>query len=98
MRARLTGLAYLPAMRRGDDQAGHGADVRELRHAADDVADGVDARLGGLHPLVGHDKAAVGLDVGLVEADVVGARRAAHGDQHLLRLLGLRLAVGVGRS
>ena len=78
------------------DDAGHGADVRELRQAGDDVADGVDAGLGGLHPLVDHDEAAVELDIGLVEADVVGARRAADGDQNLFGFLDLLLAVGVG--
>ena len=87
MRVAVDRLGVLAGQLGGDDQAGHAADVRELRQAGDDIADGVDARLGGLHPLVGHDEAAVGLDVGLVQPDVVGARRAADGDQHLLRLL-----------
>src|ERR1017187_9838022 len=81
---------------RGDDQAGHRARVRQQRHSGDDIADGVDARLGRLHPLVSRDEAAVRLDIGLVQPDVRGARQAADGDQHLFRLLGLRLAVLVG--
>ena len=89
-------LGELSGEPRGDDQAGHAANVRQLRHAADDVADGVNAGFGRLHPLVGHDEGAVGLDVGRVQADVGSARRAADGNQDLFRLLLLRLAVLVG--
>jgi hypothetical protein len=39
------------------------------------------------------DKTALELHFRFVETDCVGARRAAHSDQHLLRLLHLRLAV-----
>ncbi len=61
------------------------------------VADGADAGLGhSAHPFVSHHEATVGLDAGLLEADALGARRAADGHQDLLGLLGLLLAVGVG--
>ena len=63
-----------------DDYAAHCADVRQLRESGDDVADGIHALLGGLHPLVHRDEAPVELDVGLVEADIVGARSAADCD------------------
>ena len=86
MRSFRTGVAYLPASLAATTSR-HRADVRQLRQSGDDVADGVDAGLGGLHPLVGEDEAAVGLDLHLVEACVGGARGAADGDQDLLRLL-----------
>ena len=50
---------------------------------SDDVADGVDAGLGGLHPAVGLDEAAVGLDFRFLQADVFGARLAANRDEDL---------------
>ena len=51
----------------------HPAYVRQLRCAEDDVADGVDARFLGLHPLVGLDEAAICLDFGLFKPNVFGA-------------------------
>src|SRR5271170_4452204 len=66
---------------RDGDDGFHGADVRQLRTAEHDVADGVDAGVGGLHPGIGFYEAAVGLDFGAFEADVFGARLAADGDQ-----------------
>ncbi len=59
-----------------------------------DVADGVDAGLFGLHPLVDLDKPALRLDLRFLEADVLRARRAAHSHQHLLGFFLDLLAVG----
>ena len=82
---RIDGLALLAGDFGDRDDAFHGADVRQLRRSQHDVADGVNARLGGLHPAVGLDEAAIGLDLGSFQADVFGARLAAHGDQDFLR-------------
>jgi hypothetical protein len=70
--------------------------VSELGKAGDDVADGVEAGYGGLHPLVDADKAAVESEADGVEAGVVGAGAAADGDENLFGFLGLLLASGVG--
>src|SRR5580698_1556909 len=80
------------------DQSGHGAGMGELRHAGDDVSDGIDARLIGLHIFVDLDKAAVGCDLRLFKTDAFGAGSAPHGDQHLLSFLGGLLAVGAGEG
>src|SRR5436305_12087834 len=45
-------------LRYGDD-ALHAADMGELRKPGNDVADGVNAGLGGLHPLISLDDAAL---------------------------------------
>ena len=69
--------------------------MRELRQAGDDVPDGINARFGGLHPFICQDEAAIRRDLNLVQADVIGTRGAADGDQDLFRLLRLALAVGL---
>ena len=79
----------------GDDAA-HGADVGELRQAGDDVADGVDAGLGGLLGFVDLDEAAIELDFRLLDADAFGARCAADGDEDFLSFFLDGLAGGGG--
>ena len=71
-------------------------DVGKLRQSGHDVADGVDAGLGGFLRLADLNEASVELDARLVDADVGSARGAAHGDQNLLGLLFDLLAVGAG--
>ena len=61
--------------------------MRQLRESGDDVADGVDAGLCRLLRLVDLDKSAVELDACLVEANILRARRAAHGDEDLFGFL-----------
>ena len=75
------------------DHALGGGDVRQLRSAGDDIADGVDAGLAGALHLVDFDEAAVELDAGAFETDVVGLGPAADGDQQAIRLDGFDLAV-----
>src|SRR3954451_8168722 len=65
----------------------------ELRQAGDDVSDGVNARLVGLHEFSGLDEAAVRLDLGFFQANVVGARRASDRDQNFFRFDGGLLSV-----
>src|SRR5271165_4608235 len=89
----IDGLAGLAGDFRYRDQRFHGSDVRELRRAEHDVADGVDAGLGGLHPGIGLDEFAVGLDLRAFEADVLSARLAAYGDQDFLGFELLLLAI-----
>src|SRR5271166_6373660 len=76
----------------GDD-AFHRTGVGQLRIAHHDVADGVNPRLGGPHVLVNFDEAALDFDLGLFDADVLGARGAANSDQHLVGFQRLLLAV-----
>src|ERR1035441_10041519 len=71
----------------------HGAGVRQLRQPHDDVADGVNPGLGGTHELVDLHGAPVELDLRLFDTDILGHRRAAHCDQHLLGLQLLLLAI-----
>src|ERR1700722_1597608 len=78
---RINRLAGLAGDFRDGDDGFHGADVRQLRTAEHDVADSVDAWVGSLHPGIGFDETAVGLDFGAFEADVFGAGLAADGDQ-----------------
>ena len=69
----------------GDDFHGGARLARGLvrkHHAARDVADGVDGRVGGLLFLVHHEEALfVELGLGVFEAEVFAVRRAAHGDE-----------------
>ena len=51
---------------------------------ADDVADGVEVRLGGAHPAVDLDDAALDLGARRLEAHVVRVGRATGGHEHLL--------------
>ena len=76
------------------DQRFHGSNVRQLRGTEHDVADGVDAGLGGLHPGIGFDEFAVGLDLCFLETDILRARLAAYGDQDLVGFDLLLLAFG----
>ncbi len=66
-------------LRHGHNSA-HAADVRQLRKASHDVADGIDAGLRGLLGLVHLHKAALEFDLRLLNAHAVGARRAPHRD------------------
>src|SRR5207302_8671753 len=75
------------------DQTFHGSDVRQLRRAEDDVADGVNAGLRSLHPGIGFDEFTLGLDLGAFEPDTLRAGFAADGDQDLFGLNLLLLAV-----
>ena len=70
--------------------------MRQLRQAGYDVADGVDAGLGGLLRLAHVDEAAVEFDFGFLDADVGDAPRAAYGDENFLRFLFDRFAVSAG--
>ena len=67
--------------------------VRQLRRSRHHVADGVDARLGGLLLFVHLDEAAVQLHLGVFQADVFGVRLAAHGHQQLFGFERFLLAV-----
>jgi hypothetical protein len=87
------GLAGLAGDFADGDNPFHGADVRQLRRSEHDVADGIDAGFGGLHPGIHFDEAAVGLDFGAFEADVFGARLAADSDQDFFGVDFLLLAV-----
>ena len=51
-----------------------------------DVADGVDARVCRLEPLVDHDPVAVAGDAGLLEREAVRVRPAAGRDQQMAAL------------
>ena len=62
------------------------------------VADGVDARLGGLLILVHLDESAVQLDLGILQADLFGVGFAAHGHQQLFHFQLFLLAVPGGES
>ena len=98
-RARLGGVVHLVDVGvAGDRVRGDEPLVRRRvgePQAADDVADRVDVRLLRPHPAVDLDDAAVGLDLGRLEADVLDVGGAAGGDEHQLgaelgRLLALR--------
>src|SRR5271157_152507 len=65
------------------DHAFHSGDMRQLRSARHHVADGVDARLGGLLVRVDLDEAAIQLHPGMFDPDVFGVGLAAHGHQQL---------------
>ena len=67
--------------------------MRQLRRAQNNVADGVNARLGGFHPFAGFDEAAIGLNPRFFQSNVVGTRLAADGDQDFFRFNLLLLAV-----
>ncbi len=67
--------------------------MRELQ-AGDDVADRVDAGDAGLEPLVRQDEAAVGLHARLLEAEPLGRRAAAHGDEQEVRVVGRAVLEG----
>jgi hypothetical protein len=91
-----TARAYFPASFACHHDAAHRSNVRKLRQPGNDVADGVDARLGRLHPLVHRHKGAVQLNVHLIETRIVRPRSATHSDEDLFGLLHLRLTRSVG--
>ena len=64
-----------------------------MRRAEHDVADGVNAGLGGLHPGIGLDEFALGLDFRAFQADVLCARLAADRDQDFFGFDLLLLAI-----
>src|SRR5580700_11494508 len=77
----------------GDGNQGfHRSYMRQLRRPQHDVADGVDAGLGSLHPGISLDEATVGLDLCTFQADIFRAWLAPHSDQNLLRVNLLLLA------
>src|SRR5205823_2919572 len=88
-------LAGNPAY--GDD-AFHSARMRELREAGNDIADGIDAGLGSLHPFVHLDEAALRLDLGLLQTDVFRTRRPPDRDKNFFRFDGLALALAIGEG
>ena len=67
--------------------------MRQLLRSENDVANGVDASLGGLHPFVGLDEAALRLNACLVKSNAVGVGLASDRDQNLFRFNLLLLAV-----
>ena len=93
MRSGLIGLRRLARDVRDRHDAFHGAGMRQLRIAHDNIADGVNSRLGRAHELVDLHEAAVQFDLRLLDADVRGHRSASHRDQHLLGFQLLRLAI-----
>src|ERR1039458_5505070 len=66
------------------DNAFSGAGMSQQRVAQRNISNRINSRLGGAHVLVNLHKAALRLDLGLLEADVLGHGRAAHRDQHFL--------------
>jgi hypothetical protein len=74
MRSRRTGRKFLPAILATATMPLIMPDVGQLRQAEYDVADGVDAGLGGLLRFVDFDEAALELDLCLFEADAACAR------------------------
>jgi len=69
----------------GDDALHHGG-VRELRQACDDVADGVEAGLGGFHELIDVNEAAFDFGFGFFESAIIGHGFAADGEEQFFRL------------
>src|SRR5271165_4020615 len=67
--------------------------MRQLRISGHNVANGINARLRGAHEAIDLHKAALDLDLGLLNADVIGTRCATDRNQYLLRLDRLLLAV-----
>ena len=64
----------------------------QLGHSGHDVSDRVYLGFGGFHVSSDVDKPALDFGAGLFQADVLGQRRPAHGDQHILRRKALGLA------
>src|SRR6185437_10606973 len=66
--------------------------MSQLGITGNDIADGVNARLPGLHPLVHMNIAAFGLDLGgLLQAYLLCIWPASNGDEYLFRLKFLQL-------
>jgi len=75
------------------DNAFPGAGMSQQRVAQRNISDRINSRLGGAHVFVNLHKATLRLDLGLLEADILGHGRAAHCNQHLLGFQLLRLAI-----
>src|SRR5579863_1397404 len=90
---RVDGFARFARNFADGDHPFHGADVRQLRRAKNNVADGVDARLGSLHPGINLYKAPIRLDVGLFQANTFSARFATDRDQNFFGINFLLFAV-----
>ena len=97
MRFLLIGVTGLPAMCADRDHALGRRDVRQLRRARDDIADGVNSRLAGALVGVHFDESAVEFDLRAFEADIFGVGLAADGDQQRFRFDRFGLAVGQRR-
>src|SRR5207248_9479395 len=79
------------------DNALHPPDVRQLRRSEYDIANGVNAGFGSLHPFIGFHEAALGLNASFFETNAVGIRLTSNRDQNLFRLELLLFAVGSER-
>ncbi len=89
----IDGLARLASNFRYGHDCFHSPDVGKLRRAQHDVADGVNAGFGGLHPGIRLDEFAVWFDLGAFQTDILRARFAAYCDQDFFRVDLLLLAV-----
>ena len=76
----------LPANFAHRDNAFHGSSMGQLRSPGHDVADGVNSLLGRLHVLIGLDEAALRLDFGALQTDILRVGLAPNGHQRLLLL------------
>ena len=83
MRVRSSGRHLLAGDFADGDDAFHGRGVRQLRHARDDVADGVDVRLVGLHVRPDVHEAALDFRARLFQAEI--ARSSARGPRRSAR-------------
>src|ERR1039458_3388074 len=75
------------------DHAFAGGDVGELRRAGDDIANGIEAGLGGLLVRIHLDEAAVQLRARVFQADAIGIGFASDGYEQLFGLQHFLLAV-----
>src|SRR5207253_10055810 len=75
-----------------DLNALHGCGVRQLGHARDDVADGINLRFGGLHISPYVYEAALEFRARFFQADVLRQGCSSHRDQHIVGREILRLA------
>src|SRR5436190_1896964 len=71
--------------------------VRQLRSAKDNVADGIDARLGGLLVRIHFDEPALQLDARILDADLLRIRLTPDGHEQLFNFKLFSLAVGEHR-
>src|SRR4051812_22501816 len=90
---RIDRLALFPRNFGNSNNAFHCTDVCQLRRSEDDVADGVHSGLGSLHPAIGFDETAIGLDFCPLQTEVLGAGFASDGNQDFLGLDFLRFAI-----
>src|SRR5262249_13122724 len=81
------------------DDSFHRANMRQLWCTQNNIADRINPRLNSLHPAVGFYKAAISLDLGSFQTNVLSTRLASNCDQNLFSLDLLLLAVhGNGAS